>query len=386
MPTSMKLTDVTENLWLDKAEYGAGDLGVAGFSITKRTLRGGISDGVDEIIIDNGKLKVSVLPTRGMGIWKAWLGDWAIGWDSPNRGPVHPKYVQFSESNGLGWLDGFDELMVRCGLESNGAPEFDDTGKIAYPLHGRIANRPAQKVWIEADPAAKAVHVIGEVEETRFHFHKLKLTAKLTMKAGEPSFTLHDEITNMSGTEATAQMLYHTNFGAGLLEAGAQVVAPIKTLVPRNAHAASGIGHWETYMEPQAGFEEQVYFADLHADASNNTSVMLKNGSGTRAARINYNVKQLPCYSTWKNTTSLTDGYVTGIEPGTNFPNPRTYEAEQQRVVKLAGGSSQKFDVEFEFLDDKASVENAEKETLAFAKGVAPKVYDKPQKGWCADA
>ena len=204
----------------------------------KRTLRGGISDGVDEIIVDNGTLKVSILPTRGMGIWKAWRGDWTIGWDSPNRGPVHPKFVQFSESNGLGWLDGFDELMVRCGLESNGAPEFDADGKIAYPLHGRIANRPAQKVWIETDPDENAVRVIGEVEETRFHFHKLKLKATLTIKAGEPSFMINDEVTNLSGSPATAQMLYHTNFGTPLLEAGSQVVAPIKTLVPRNAHAA----------------------------------------------------------------------------------------------------------------------------------------------------
>ena len=86
---------------------------------------------------------------------------------------------------------------------------------------------------------------------------------------------------------------------------------------------------------------------------------MLKNASGTKAAKINYNVKQLPCYSTWKNTTSLTDGYVTGIEPGTNFPNPRTYETENQRVVQLAAGATQAFDVEFEFLSDKASVQKA---------------------------
>ena len=36
------------------------------------------------------------------------------------------------EPSGLGWLDGFDELLVRCGLESNGAPEFDADGRVVY--------------------------------------------------------------------------------------------------------------------------------------------------------------------------------------------------------------------------------------------------------------
>ena len=41
----------------------------------------------------------------------------------------------------------------------------------------------------------------------------------------------------------------------------------------------------------------------------------------------------MPWFTQWKNTTSVADGYVTGIEPGTNFPNPRTYEGEQGRVI-----------------------------------------------------
>ena len=50
-----------------------------------------------------------------------------LGWKSPVHGPVHPNFVPLNEPSGLGWLDGFDELFVRCGLESNGAPDFDDT-------------------------------------------------------------------------------------------------------------------------------------------------------------------------------------------------------------------------------------------------------------------
>ena len=62
------------------------------------------------------------------------------------RGPVHPKFVPLAEPSGVGWLDGFDELLCRCGLVSNGAPEFDERGQLRYGLHGRIANLPARKV------------------------------------------------------------------------------------------------------------------------------------------------------------------------------------------------------------------------------------------------
>src|SRR5688572_10202120 len=81
-------------------------------------LQGGLSDGVDTIDVSNGKLNFVVLPTRGMSLWKANLPGWSVGWNSPVRGPVHPNFVDLGEPSGLGWLDGFDELLVRCGLES----------------------------------------------------------------------------------------------------------------------------------------------------------------------------------------------------------------------------------------------------------------------------
>ena len=47
--------------------------------------------------------------------------------------PVHPAFVPIAEPSGVGWLSGFDELMCRCGLESNGAPDFDERGQLAFP-------------------------------------------------------------------------------------------------------------------------------------------------------------------------------------------------------------------------------------------------------------
>ncbi|MFK7821802.1 MAG: DUF4432 family protein, partial [Planctomycetaceae bacterium] len=144
----------------------------SGLSIHKRTLRCGVSAGVDELEVSNGDFRFVVLPTRGMSVHRASYRDDSIGWKSPVNGPVHPSAVDVAEPSGLGWLDGFDELLVRCGLESNGAPEHDpETGRLIYPVHGRIGNKPAQKVTVSIE--GDELTLTGVVEEIRFHFLKL---------------------------------------------------------------------------------------------------------------------------------------------------------------------------------------------------------------------
>ena len=351
-------------------------------SVLKKRLFVGTSEGVDIVRVTNGDFTFTVIPTRGMSVHSAYYKDEFIGWNSPVNGPVHPKYVAVSEPSGLGWLDGFDELLVRCGLESNGAPEHDpETGRLLYPLHGRVANKPAHKVTATID--GDEVIVTGVVDEVRFHFLKLRMTSEFKLRVGENGFRIRDTVENLSQSPAEIQMLYHMNFGDPLLDAGSRVVAPIKTLVPRNDHAASGLDNWDNYEAPQAGFEEQVYFFELLADRAGNTKTMLKNAHGTRGAALSFNKNQLPVFTTWKNTTAISDGYVTGIEPGTNFPNPRTYEGKQGRVTKLAGGGKTEFDFGFEYLvGDRVNAVEAEIRQLQGS--TRPTIHKSPQDGWCA--
>lgn len=358
--------------------------GTDGLRVDYQVARGGLSEGVEVLTLVNGDLKIRVIPTRGMSVWDMSYGERRLGWKSPVRGPVHPAFVDVGEPSGLGWLDGFDELLVRCGLESNGAPEFAENGVLKYPLHGRIGNKPAHSVSVTIDPDSEEITVVGVVEEVRFHFLKLRMTTTIKTRAGEKGFRIHDEITNLSQSPAEMQMLYHVNFGDPLLDAGSKVIAPIKTIVPRNAHAAEGIGNWSSYEAPQPGFEEQVYFFELLADSDGATQAMLKNAHGTEGARLKFNKKQLPCFTVWKNTTSLADGYVTGIEPGTNFPNPRSYEGEQGRVVKLGPGSSFAFDFELAYLSHATEIDTAESAIAELQGDTEPQVFTEPQDGWCA--
>src|SRR4051812_15749138 len=88
------------------------DFGADGkWSIICRRHRGGLSDGVDTIVVQMPGFRFTVIPTRGMGLWHAAIGKLVFGWKSPVRGPVHPAFVDLGEPSGLGWLDGFDELL-----------------------------------------------------------------------------------------------------------------------------------------------------------------------------------------------------------------------------------------------------------------------------------
>ena len=111
-------------------------------------LRGGRREGVDLIVVDNGALRFSVVPTRGMGLWKGWYLGNRLGWDSPiSDGPVNPAFVNLDAHGGLGWLEGFDELLARCGLENNGAPfeiETREARRVEEPHHVRAARADRQ--------------------------------------------------------------------------------------------------------------------------------------------------------------------------------------------------------------------------------------------------
>jgi hypothetical protein len=357
----------------------------SGYQIGKYRLYGGLGDGVDVVHVDNGVLSFDILPTRGMGIWKAWVGGLPIGWNSPVRGPVHPKYVPLSDPGGLGWLDGFDELLVRCGLESNGAPEFAPSGQLRYGLHGRIANKPAHQLDVRVDGETGEIAVTGVVDETRFHFFKLRMVTTITTRVGQTSLEIRDTVENLSGSATDIQMLYHINFGPPVLGPGAQVVAPVKTLVPRTPLAAAALPEWSRYPQPQADCQEQVYFFELQGNDRQQTAVLLKDAQSARGVSVHFNTRQLPCFTLWKNPTTEADGYVTGLEPATNYPNPRSFEQQQGRVVSLQPGGKCVFDLQLQVHPTAAEVERVQQQIEVLRKTPAI-IHQQPQPGWCADA
>src|SRR6056297_2079826 len=239
---------------------------------TMRVLRGhfkhGLAAGVEVILLDTGAVRLLVLPTRGMGIWRIEAGGQMFGWRSPVAGPVHPALVPVFDPSGLGWLEGFDELLVRCGLESNGAPEHDEAGRLQYPLHGRVANLPAGQLAIAVDETTGGVTLSGEILESRLFFKRLRLRSALTVTAGKATVEIEDTITNERSAPATAQLLYHINVGAPVLGEGAEVVGDFHEVTPKDEQAAKELEAWTQIGPPQAGYAERVYFTKPAVDAA----------------------------------------------------------------------------------------------------------------------
>jgi hypothetical protein len=343
------LTDVANDLWLDSFGVSNIELHLAtphDWSIRKRTLHGGLREGIDLIEVHNGALYFTVLPTRGMGLWRGEYHGNLLGWHAPVAGPVHPAFVQLADRGGLGWLNGFDELLCRCGLAWNGPPGedafIDKAGRHRHDrltLHGRIANLPAHyvEVRIGLDPPFE-LSIIGHVEEAGLFSPRLHLTSTCTTAPGSNRMVVHDVIENWGGEPAEMQLLYHCNVGPPFLGAGSRVMAPIRELAPISARAAEDIDVFDSWGGPTAGFAEQVYCYDLLADREGHTLAMLYNRPADRGLVLRFNRRELPCFTVWKNTAAFADGYVGGLEPATNYPNFRGFERRQGRVLILPPG------------------------------------------------
>lgn len=384
------LTSASRGIRTDQWTLTHRDLGVptAAWSVRKMTLHGGRQEGVDVIVVDNGALTFTVIPTRGMGILDATCGDVRFGWDSPVKEVVHPAFVQLESRGGLGWLEGFNEWMVRCGLEWAGHPGRDEfisnTGEKAempLTLHGRIANIPASEVEVVVDATPPhRIRIRGRVDERMFHGPKLELWAEISTDPGTAGFRLEDTVTNLGTQDQEMQKIYHCNFGAPLLENGARFVGAVRRVTPFNAHAARDVERYAEYTGPARGAMEQVYCLQPAADSNGRSAVMLQNARADRGVALSFSVEQLPFFTLWKNLAAAEDGYVTGLEPGTGFPFNRRIERLAGRVPRLAPGASRKMTLDVTALLGRDDVARAAAEIKRIQGGTQVQIDREPFK------
>jgi hypothetical protein len=109
------LSDAGTGSRVEDWSISSSDLGITTgppFTVSRRILRGGKQEGVELIDIDNGIMTITVIHTRGMGIDKVRRSDVTLGWNSPVEEIVNPAFIELESRGGLGWLDGFTEMLV----------------------------------------------------------------------------------------------------------------------------------------------------------------------------------------------------------------------------------------------------------------------------------
>ena len=156
-------------------------------------------------------------------------------------------------------------------------------------------------------------------------------------------------------------------------------MAPFKTVLPRDKRAQEGLGHFDTYVGPEAGYAEQVYFFELHGEGKDGRTIaMLRNRAGTRAVVLRFSLAQLPAFTVWKNTAGLKEGYVTGLEPSTSYPNARPFEKARGRVLTLPPGGSHVVETTLEFHDSAQAIAAVEAEIERIQAKGAPTIHPRP--------
>jgi len=347
------------------------------FSVRLRTLHGGRQEGVSLVEIDNGAMTITVVPTRGMNVLHAVAGDVRLGWDSPVGEVVNPAFIELNGRGGLGWLEGFNELVTRCGYEWVGHPGVDKGELLS--LHGRASNIPASRVvlGIELAPPHR-IRLRGEIREQAFKKIDFSTATELCTEPGSLGFSLHDVLTNHGDYPQEYQALYHNNFGTPLLEAGARFAAPVRQVSPFNERARGELAEWRDYRGPTAGYDETVFNLIPYGDDNGDSLGVLHNGAGDRGVAVGFNIGQLPVFSLWKNTDTERQGYVTGLEPGTSFSYNRSYQRPLGLVPSIGPGEQRHFQLDFRLLAGRPAVERALRRVEAIQAGRPTEVRETP--------
>ena len=345
------------------------------WSVIKKVLKGGLSDGLEVLEVNAGDFQFTILVGKGMGLGNGKYKGLKLGWDSPVNGPVHPKYVELERRNGLGWLDGFDEWLCRCGLVSNGPPGTSIDGN-RYTLHGRISNLPASALSIRTPENSNGIiEIKGVVEEASLFSPKLVLETTYSIEIGSNCLKITDKVSNLGSSKAAFQLLYHCNIGKPFLSQNSYWKAPLIEIAPQTVNAA--LDSYERFGPSQPDFKEQVFLCKPCSDSSGRSLATIVNPDINAAFVIRFDVKTLPCFTVWKNLGAIEEGYVVGLEPATNYPNFSDFEKAQDRCVLLEPNKEWIGELEFEVWDKLEQVQEIENE-IASMQINTPHIHPDP--------
>jgi len=319
----------------------------------------GIGRGVRTAEFETGSgFSFTVLLDRGMDIGACKYKGASLAWEA-TPGPAHPA---FFEREGLGWLRTFHGgLVATCGMTYAGAPCVDE-GQ-ALGLHGRIGHIPASNVW--ADGAWRGdeyeMWVRGRMRETVVFGENLTLTRRIWTYLGASRLWIRDVVANEGFQTTPHMMLYHCNFGFPLLDEGAELIAPSRSVTPRDAVAAPGLAEHHRYEAPIEGYKEQCFYHEMIPGEDGFVTVLLVNrafdGGKGLGVYLRYRQAELPRFTQWKMVCAGT--YVTGLEPANCLVEGRDKDRARGILQFLEPGEEREYLLEIGVLDGQAEIDAA---------------------------
>lgn len=298
----------------------------------------GSARGMRLLEFNNGSgLTFSVLPDRGMDIGAAAYKGSPIAWLSCN-GYYAPS---FYDSTGERWLRSWGGgLLTGCGILNVGGP--DPCEGDAHGLHGRLSHLPAEEVnsracW-SADNSEYILSASGRMRHTTVFSEKLICTRKITTSLGDNTITVRDLVENQGVSPMPFMLLYHINLGWPLVAPDAVITAPEHKITPQNEYSAASLAEWNKLSAPLPGFQGQVYYHEIGADADGMATMGIVNQRLGMALDVRYRVAELPYLIQWKQMGM--GEYAIGLEPSNSFPEGQTSVRERGLLQQIQPGES----------------------------------------------
>lgn len=302
-------------------------------------------------------LAFTMLLDRGMDIGWASFGGASLSWRSPTT-VVNPA---FFEPEGLGWLRGFHGGLVNtCGLTYFGAPGVDEGQPLG--LHGRASYTPAAHIAYGGDWQGDdyELWLTGQIREASVFGTNLVLRRRVSAHLGGSSLFIEDTVTNEGYQSTPHMLLYHVNFGFPVVSEHTELLTASSEVKPRDEVAKAGLAEYNHFQSPTPGYQEQVFYHTLKADAQGYAQAALVNrafgGGQGLGGYVRFALAELPHLVQWKMMGQST--YVCGLEPTTNWVEGRAKERAEGRLQFLEPGASRHYKLEIGVLSSQAEIDS----------------------------
>ena len=251
-------------------------------------------------------------------------------------------------------------MFFTAGLENICAPCTVDGTE--YPMHGRIRTTPAEHLSAGAawEGEDYVLRISGEMREGELFGENLVLRRSLETVLGQKSLTLTDEIENQGFRDEPLMLLYHINIGYPLLDEGTRLLAPTRSVTPRDQAASGHEDRWNLMDPPRDNEPEYVFIHDLVWDSKGNGVVCVVNDRLKLGLKIQFTGEHLPYFMEWKSTAS--GDYVLGLEPANSSVYGRPYHEAEGSLHRLPPFAKERNVLTFTVLEGEEELRAAQAE------------------------
>lgn len=260
--------------------------------ICQYTINGGISEGLEVLECDNGKIRFLLNISKALDIMQLFHEGQNVSFVSKNG--FTKRQLSFAERFEGG-------MLYTCGLDSLG-------GREGYETHGSLHNTPAQITLAKCNE--KGITVEAIIPATALFGSNLLLKRRIFTGIGAENVNIEDTLINNGFCEQNYCLLYHINVGYPLLDEGARIIANTKKVTPRTALSKEKLDDMYTVTAPVPCEEETCYFLDLEDNI-----VSLVNEKIGKTFTVAFSKDTLPHFLEWHSMAS--GDYAVGLEPCT---------------------------------------------------------------------